>query len=55
MADQIEMSSAEGPAPKRIEQIEMTTAEGPGQNIFGQNFNFFWETSSYEDNIFIQH
>ena len=44
MADQIEMSSAEGPAPKipkRIEQIEMTTAEGPAQNIFRQNFNFF--------------
>ena len=44
MADQIEMSNAEGPAPKipkRIEQIEMTTAEGPAQNIFHQNFNFF--------------
>ena len=44
MADQIEMSSAEGPAPKIpkiIEQIEMTTAEGPAQNIFCQNFNFF--------------
>ena len=44
MADQIEMSSAEGSAPKipkRIEQIEMTTAEGPAQNIFHQNFNFF--------------
>ena len=44
MADQIEMSSAEGPAPKipkRIEQIKMTTAEGSAQNIFRQNFNFF--------------
>ena len=44
MADQIKMSSAEGPAPKipkRIEQIEMTTAEGPAQNIFHQNFTFF--------------
>ena len=44
MADQIKMSSAEGPAPKtpkRIEQIEMTTAEGPAQNIFRQNFNIF--------------
>ena len=34
MADQIEMSTAEPPAPKRIEQIEMTTADGLGQNIF---------------------
>ena len=41
MADQIEMSTAEPPAPKRIEQIEMTTADGLGQNIFRQNFNFF--------------
>ena len=34
MANQIEMSTAEPPAPKRIEQIEMTTADGLGQNIF---------------------
>ena len=41
MADQIKMSTAEPPGPKRIEQIEMTTADGLGQNIFRQNFNFF--------------
>ena len=37
MADQIEMSSAEGIEPKILktsDQIEMTTAEGPAQNIF---------------------
>ena len=27
--------------PKTSDQIEMTTAEGPAQNIFRQNFNFF--------------
>ena len=58
MADQIKISSVEGPAPKipkRIEQIEMTTAEGPAQNIFRQNFNFFGKPVPLKTTFFIQH
>ena len=29
---------------KMADQIEMSTAEGPAQNIFRQNFNFFGRT-----------